>query len=186
MGLFYLVEQQHAVGGLADGVGQQPTVLVTHIAGGRTDEFGHRVLLGVFAHVEPDKLHAHLAGEHLGHFGLAHTRRTDEQQRGKGLVVVEQAGLRHLDGFDHLAHGLVLTVDAGRHALVQRLQGGVVVVLHRHGVDLAHLGEYLGNQCLVDHPTAVGGGMQFAVGAGLVDEVDGLVGQETVVDELRA
>ena len=62
----------------------------------------------------------------------------------------------------------------------------VVVFLHGHGIHLAHLGQHIADELLVDHRRPVFGGMQLTVGPGLVDEVDGLVGQEPVVHILGA
>ena len=57
--LFYLVEEQHAVGRLAHGCREQSAVFVAHVSCRRTDELRHGVLLGVLAHVEAHELHAH-------------------------------------------------------------------------------------------------------------------------------
>ena len=50
--LLDLVEQQHTVGMLAHGVGQQASVIITDITRRRTDELGNGVFLNIFAHVE--------------------------------------------------------------------------------------------------------------------------------------
>ena len=80
------------------------------------------MLLGIFRHVEAHKLDAQLLGEHTAYFGLAHTRGTHEEERGNGLLVVEQTCLAHLHGFDHLTHGMVLSVDLCGDALVERFE----------------------------------------------------------------
>ena len=56
--LLYLVEQQHAVGRLAYGVGKQSAVLVAHISCRRANELSHGMLLGILAHVESHELDA--------------------------------------------------------------------------------------------------------------------------------
>ena len=151
MGLFYLVEQQHGIGGLTDGIGQQAAVLVAHIAGRRANELGHGMLLGIFAHVEAYQLDAQLTGQHLGHLRLAHTRGTHEEQRGQRLVVVEQSGTRHLHGFHYLADGLVLTVYLRKHSGGQRLQLLVVIGIgYSQGIHLTRLGQHVGDVGLGD------------------------------------
>ena len=111
MRLFYLVEQQHSVGRLADSIGQQTAVLVTHIARRRTNQFGDGVLLGVFAHVEANQFDTQFLSQHLGYLRLSHTRRTDEEQRCQRFVVIQQTSTRHLHRFNHLTDGFVLSVD---------------------------------------------------------------------------
>jgi hypothetical protein len=58
VGLFDLVQQQHAVRMLVDAVGQQTALIETDIARRRADQPGHRVALHVFRHVEAQQLHA--------------------------------------------------------------------------------------------------------------------------------
>ena len=111
MRLLDLVEQQHAVRCLADGVRQQSTVLIAHITRRRADEFGHRVLLRIFTHVEAQQLDAQFLGQHACHLCLTHARGTNEEQRCRRFVVVQQSRFRHLHRLDHLSDGLVLSVD---------------------------------------------------------------------------
>ena len=146
MGLFNLVEQQDAVGCLADGVGEQAAVLVAHITRRRADELGDGMFLGIFTHVEAHELDAQFLSQHTGHLGLADARRTDEEQRGEGLVVVEQSGFRHLHRLHHLTDGFVLAVDLREQARGEGFQLAVVVVLlHRHCIHLAGLCQHVGN-----------------------------------------
>ena len=145
MGLLNLVEQQHAVRRLAYGVGQQSAVLVAHVSGGRANELGHGVLLGVLAHVEAHQFDAHLLCQHACHLGLAHAGRPDEEQGSQRFLVVGQSGLGHLYRLHHLAHGLVLAVDACQQSFAERLEGGVVVLSHGQCVHLARLGQRVGD-----------------------------------------
>ena len=62
MGFFNLVEQQHAVGRLADSVCQQATILIAHITCWRADELRYRMLLRIFAHVETHQRNAQFLG----------------------------------------------------------------------------------------------------------------------------
>ena len=184
--LLYLVEQKHAVGRFADSVGELSTVLVAHIACRRANEFGNGMLLGVFGHIEAHQLDAQLAGEDACHLGLAHSRRSYEEERRHRLVVVDESCLRHHHGFHHLVDGCVLTIDLVEHSLAQRCQGRVVFVLDGGSVYLAHLGENLLNDGLGDIRALAVGRMHLKIGAGLIHEVDGLVGQEAVADVLVA
>ena len=185
MRLLYLVEQEHAVGCLPYGVGEQSAVLVAHIACRRADELGHGVLLGILAHVEPHELHAHFPGEHACHLGLSHTGGSHEEQAGHRFVLVGESGLRHLHGLHHLPHGLVLSVYLLAYAVFQCEQHGVVVVVVGQHFHLAHLGEHLADERLVHQLLALPG-VDGGIGSRLVDEVDGLVGQAPLVDILGA
>ena len=111
MGFLNLVEQQHGIGRLADGIGQQTTVLVAHIARRRSDELGDGMFLGVFAHVEAYQFDTQFPGQYARHLRLAHARRADEEQRGQRFVVVQQSCARHLHSLNDLTNGLVLTVN---------------------------------------------------------------------------
>ena len=135
------------------------------------------MLLHVFAHVETHQRDAQFRSQYLGHFRLSHSRRTDEQQAG-----VQQSRLGHLHGLHHLSDGFVLSVNLSGDAFVQCLQRSIVFLLEGLGINLAGARQHLHNQLLVDRLLAVGCRMDFPVGAGLVNQVDGLVGQEAVVD----
>ncbi len=62
VGLLDFVEQEHGVGVLANGVGEQAALFEAHVSRGRADESGHGVLLHVLAHVEAQEGHAHDVG----------------------------------------------------------------------------------------------------------------------------
>ena len=181
MRLFDLIEQQHAVGRAADGVGELSAVLVAHVAGGRTDEARHGVFLGILAHVEVHQLNAQLLGEHFGHFGLAHAGGADEKERGHGLVGRGETGVRHHHGFGDLGDGAILPEDAAKQFGAEVAQGGVVVVVvGAEDIDLAEGGQHAVDEVARHELRAVG--MHLAVGGGFVDEVDGFVGESAVVD----
>ena len=73
------------------------------------------MLLGVLAHVDAD--HRPLVieeelRERLGELGLAHTGRTEEEERPGGPIGVGDACARTSYGVAHFAHRLGLTDDA--------------------------------------------------------------------------
>ena len=185
--LLYLVEEEHAVRGLADGIGQETAVLIAHVSGRRTDELCHGMLLGVFAHVEANQLDAEFLGEHTSHLGLAHSRRSHKQERSQWLVIVHESCLRHHHSLNHLIHRLVLTVNLVEHVLTQMSQSLVVIVLDGGSVYLANLGEDLLDNRLGDIRTlAILHRMHFQVSTRLIHQVDSLVGQTAVADILGA
>ena len=62
VGLLDLVEEEHGVGGLADRLGEEPTLVEAHIARGGADEPRDGVLLLVLRHVEAEEVHPEDAG----------------------------------------------------------------------------------------------------------------------------
>ncbi len=98
MRLLDLVEQQHGVRRLADGVGEQPALIEADVAGRRADQARHGVRLHVLAHVEAQELDAEDRRQLLGDLGLADARRAGEQERADRLLRMAEAGARQLDG----------------------------------------------------------------------------------------
>ena len=74
MRLLDLVEQQHRVRMLVDGVGEEPALVEAHIARGRAEEPRDRVALHVLRHVEAGDLDPHGARELARDLGLADAR----------------------------------------------------------------------------------------------------------------
>ena len=99
--LLDLVEQHDGVRTPPHRLGELAAGLVADVAGRRADQPGHRVLLGVLAHVDAD--HRPLVVEQelrqrLGQLGLADAGRAEEQERAGGPVGVGDAGARPADG----------------------------------------------------------------------------------------
>ena len=142
------------------------------------------MLFGIFRHIETNKFDAHFAGQGACHFGLAHACRSHKEQRGDGLFVVGEPCLGHHDGFHHLFHGFVLTVDLRQNAVFQTFESGVLFVAEGFGVYLAHLCEHLAYELAGYrwHDAVILWRVAFEVGTGFVYQVDGLVGQKPVGD----
>ena len=85
MRLLDLVEQQHRVRLLGDGLGQQPALIEADIARRRADQTRDGVTLHVLGHVEAHQLDAQREGQ-LPRLGLAHARGAREQERADGLL----------------------------------------------------------------------------------------------------
>ena len=78
MCFLYLIEQEHAVRRLTDGIGEQTALFISHISCRRTDKLSHGVLLCVFTHVEADEFYAHFLCEDAAYLSLADAGRTDK------------------------------------------------------------------------------------------------------------
>ena len=139
MRFLYLVEEQHAVGCLPDGVGQQTSVLVAYISCGRTYKLSHSMLLRILTHVEADEANAELVGENPCHLRLTHTRRSDEEKACHWLLLLSETGLCHLHSLHHLVHGSVLTVYLALHVVGKRHETVVATLLQHVCVNLAKL-----------------------------------------------
>ena len=113
--LLYLVEQHHAVGTTAHGLGELAALVIADVAGRRADEALHAELLHILGHV--DAHHGALAveqvlGQRLGELGLAHAGRSQEQEAADGLVGIGESRAVAADGTGHDVHGVVLAHDA--------------------------------------------------------------------------
>ena len=184
--LLDLVEQEDAVRMLAHSIGQQATVLIAHITRGGTDEFGNRVLLDILTHVEPHEFHAQFTGQDTCHLGLAHTGRSDEQQRCQRFILVGESGLGHLHRLDHLLHGIVLAIDIVQNARLQRLQAIVVLFVHREGLDLGDACEHIGDKRFVHAVVLARLAVHLHPCASFVNQVYCFVRQVAVSDVARA
>ena len=191
MCLLYLVKEEHARRGLADGIGEESALVVADIAGRRADEFGNGVLLGVFAHVETYEGDAQFLRQHLADLGLAHAGRSDKEERRHGFPRLCESGLRHHHSAYHAVDGSILAIDFAGDASRQSLQFVVALRSKGLGIDATDIGEDVADDLLADllitfrlgKTLLVEQGVLLEVGSGLVDDVDGLVGKETVVDE---
>ncbi|ABA48459.1 200 kDa antigen p200, putative [Burkholderia pseudomallei 1710b] len=185
MRLLDLVEQQHAVRLLRDGLGQQAALVEPDVSGRRADQAAHRVTLHVFRHVEADQLDAERERQLARHFGLADARRAGEQERADRLVELAEARARHLDRGGERVDRRVLAEHDALQIAVERLQLAAVVLRHalrRHARDLRD--DFL-DLALADRLLLLGFRQHALRGARFVDHVDRLVGQMAVGDEPR-
>jgi len=83
VGLLDFVEQHHTVRLAAHRLGQLAALVITHVAGRRTDQPAYRMLLHELAHVDADQVVLAVEqepGKRLAQFGLAHARGAEEQE----------------------------------------------------------------------------------------------------------
>jgi len=83
------------------------------------------VLLAVFAHVDADQapvLVEQPLRDLLGQQGLAHARRTHEEEDADRAVFVLESGARAADCAGDPLHGLLLSHDAACEVVVEHLQ----------------------------------------------------------------
>ena len=118
MGLLHLVEQHHAVGLSADGLGQLAAFLVAHVSGRRADQTADGEFLHVFGHIDPHQVVLVVKQgfcQRLGKLRLAHACGAQEQEGTDGPVGVLDACTAALDGLGHGLDGLILA----NHTLVE-------------------------------------------------------------------
>ena len=194
----------HAVGVRADGVDEQAALLEADVAGRRADQARHRVLLHVLAHVEADELVAELQRQLLGELGLADAGRAGEQEAAGRPVGLTESGARPLDRLRHQVHRLVL---AEHHALERFFERAQPLAIRRRGLprrDARHARDDRA-RCRRRRSVAAAprsrrsgarrapGDRRFrarrrepgAHGAGLVEQIDGAVGQAVVAQVPR-
>ena len=185
MGLLDLVEQQHGVGMLIDAVGQEAALVEADIAGRGADQPRYRMALHIFRHVEAQDMDAHDVGEPLGNLGLADAGRAGEQVAADRLLGLAQSRSRQLDRRGERIDRPVL---AEHHALQldrEVAQHLGIVARHALGRDPRHGGDGLLDLLDADHAAAAGFRQQHLGCAGLVDDVDRLVGQLAVMHVAR-
>ncbi|MNS64221.1 hypothetical protein D3C72_973420 [compost metagenome] len=137
----------------------------------------------VFRHIETQQLDTQRERQLPRHFGLAHTGGAGQQESADGLFRFAQARARHLDGGGQGIDRAVLAEHHGFQIAVQRGQLAAVVVGDRLRRNTGDLGHDVLDVHLADHLLLTRARQQALRGAGLVDDVDGLVGQMTVIDE---
>ncbi len=123
MRLFELVEEQHRMRMLADGIGEAVALAIADISGGRTEQLRDGMPFGEFGHIE---LHqCFFAAEKLFcegfcEFRLSRARRTDEQETRARTFGVGQTETRALHGFRDGAHRFRLPEHRARETLLER------------------------------------------------------------------
>ncbi len=108
----------------------------------------------------------------------------EKRKRADRLVGLAQARARHLDRCGQRLDRRVLAEHDALQVAVQILQLGAVVARHRLRRDARDLGDDLLDFVLADRLLLLRLRQDALRGAGLVDDVDRLVGQVAVVDEL--
>ncbi|MOA00351.1 hypothetical protein D3C78_1197090 [compost metagenome] len=98
VGLLDLVQQQHAVRLLGDGLGQQTTLVEADVAGRRPDQARDGMPLHVLGHVETNQLDTQGLRQLARHLCLADARGAGEKEGAHRLVRRLQAGAGQLDG----------------------------------------------------------------------------------------
>jgi hypothetical protein len=101
--LLELVEQDDLVRPATDGFGQLPAGFMTHVAGRRADQPGHRVRLAEFREVEPS--HGALAMKQhlrdgLGRLRLADAGRAEQKEAADGTARAEPSRVAPQDASD--------------------------------------------------------------------------------------
>ena len=89
VGFLYLVEEYYRVGLAAHGFGELVAFFVSHVTGGGANELGDVEALAKLAHVDADErvlIFKNFSSQNFGHFGLAHPRRTHENERANGRL----------------------------------------------------------------------------------------------------
>ena len=122
MRLFYLVEKHHAIGLSAHLFGELPGLVEPDVPGRRADQFRHRVLFHIFAHVyayEVALVVEQTFRERLAELGFAHARRPHEDKAAERTVGVVQPGAGAPYGAGYALHGLALPDYAAAELLFQ-------------------------------------------------------------------
>ncbi len=142
--------------------------------------------LHVLGHVEADQLDAQDVGQLPRDLGLADPGRTAEQEAADRLVGLAQARAGHLDRRGERVDRRLLAEDHALQVAVERSELAAVVAGDRSRRDARDLGDDVLDLGAVDRLLLLVLGQDALRRAGLVDDVDRLVGQVAVVDVLGA
>ena len=181
VGLLDLVEQDHRPGAAPHLLGELSAVLVAHIARGRADEAADRVLFHILGHVEADDrpgVTEDRVGQCPAELGLAHARGAAEEEGADRARRVLEPHAPPADRPRHGGHRLILPDDALLQAVLQGDEPLALALGESRHRDARPDGQHAGyirlrHICPTLHPHG---------GPGLVEKVDGLVGQKAVVD----
>ena len=182
VGLLDFVEEQHGVGLLGDGFGEQAALVEADITRWGPDQPGNGMTLHVFRHVETLQLDAQAVGQLLGDLRLADAGRAGKQEGTDRLARVAESGAGHLDCLGECVDRLVLAEDDRLEVAVKVLQRAAVIHRHVLGRDAGDLGDDFLDVGLADHLLLPRLGQDALRGARFVDDVDGLVRQVAIGD----
>ena len=148
--LFHLVKQDDAVGFAAYGFGQIAAFVIPDIAGRRANEPRDGMLLHELAHVDADHVLLGIkeeACQRLAQLGLAHPRRTEEEEGAIRPVRISEASARATHGIGHQPYRLVLPDDSLMQPVFHRQQLFALALHHLGDRDAGrarnHLGDFL-------------------------------------------
>src|SRR5271170_3168639 len=185
MGLFDLIEEQHAMGMLVDRVGQEAALVKADIAGRRADQTRDGVALHIFRHVKADEFDAEALGQLTRRLSLADPGGAGEEIAPDRPFGIAQARAGKLNRRGERADRRILPVDDALERLLKMLKNFRVVLRYRLWRDAGHGGDRRLDFLHADGFLAFGLRLQHLRGAGLVDHVDRLVRQLAVVNEAR-
>ncbi len=180
--LLDLVEEEHGVRMLEDGIAEQAGLVVAHIARRGTDETSNAVPLQVLAHIEADQGNTEQMCELPGEFGFAHPGRTRKEERTDGFFLMTQAGAGEFDGGAQFADGAILAENHQPEIALEILEGAAVVDGNRLTRNACHLCHHFLDIVHADTFLAPRRRQQRLGRPYLIDNIDGLVGQMTIVD----
>ena len=166
---------------LSDRLGQETALVEADIAGGRTDQSGHRVFFHVFAHVEALEMDIENHRQLSCHLGLANAGRTGKEKTAGRRVGVAEAGPRPYHRRGYRADRLVLAenhrLETGRQlAQVVNFRAGT-----RFGRDSCHPRYHFLDITDLDNRALPA--FQPEEGPDLVHHIDSLVREKTFVDK---
>src|SRR4030042_5963871 len=99
MGFFDLIQQENAIGMLANRISKQASLVKSDIPGGSTNEPGNRMFFHIFAHVKAQEIYAQNCCHLFCYFSLSNTGWPDEEKRADRLIRDPQSCPRSFNCF---------------------------------------------------------------------------------------
>ncbi len=170
------------MGLLGDRLGQQTTLVIADIARRCADQPRYRVPFHVLGHVEAQQFDPHDMGQLTRHLGLADAGGAGEQEAADRLVRRLEPGAGQLDRRRQAVDGLILTEHQHLEIAIQVLEQLAIGAGHALRRNPRDGSDHRLDLIDVDGVHAHLRRQQALVGTGLIDDIDGLVRQEAVVD----
>ena len=123
-------------------LGQEATLVVTHVPWGCTNQTRHRVALHVLRHVKTHQLDAHLTSQLLGHLGLTDTGWASKQETTNRLPLGSQACPRQFNRTGKLFDGWILPKYRHFQVTLEVFQHLGIVTTDRLGRNTRDLGDH--------------------------------------------
>ena len=181
VGFFDFIQQQHAEGLLVYRFSEQSALLKANVAGRCTDETSHGVAFHVFRHIETLQWHTQNIGKLAGDFGFAHAGGSGKQEAANRLFCRPQTGTGHLNGGSQCLDSSILAEHHVFQVALQMAQHFFVVFGYGLLGNAGNFGHHFFNLRGFNHFAPFVAGQDALGGGGFVNQVDGLIGQEAVI-----
>ena len=168
-----------------DCFGKQPTLVKPHVPRGRSNKAADRMTLHVLRHIKANKLNTKQIGQLTGNLRLTNTGWATEKERTNGLFGLSKPRASHFNCSSKGINGGLLPKDNVLKVAIEFGKHLTVVGVHGLRWNTGNFRDDLLNFRLPDGPLLLALGQYALGGTGLVDDINSLIGQVSIVDVTR-